>query len=191
MPSRAARLARGLLAGGFATLTATVSHGLAAGHAPSTLSVALAGVFAVLVSTALVGRRRSAWRLAASVTVSQLAFHGAFVFLSPAPGRFAGVHQHGGPAPLPAPLAPSAHEADATMWAAHALGAVLTFLVLRYAEAAFACLREIAAAVVRRIVGAVVPVAPRTSAAVPASDLPRFSLRPRACVLFRGPPVAL
>lgn len=136
MHTRPARLARGALAGSFAVLTAAVSHALAGGHVPSGLSIAVALVFATLLGTAATAARPSLPRLALLVGVSQVAFHLGFVLLGTGT-TLAGGH-HGAAIDLVGVAASSgAVHVDASgMWIAHAAAALVTLVVLRFAEAA-------------------------------------------------------
>jgi hypothetical protein len=186
--SRASRVARGWIAGSFATGVAATSHGVAGGSAPSVLAIGTALVFAGVLGTFAIGRRASLPRLTLVVAGSQLAFH--LVFSALTPGTAVAGGHHG-----PALLQQSAisQGADASMWIGHALALLVTLWFLRKAELAlFALLRE----AVLDTVGIVV-------------RLPALATRPRALrigsansprhpVLFllqfvvshRGPPLA-
>ena len=79
MSQRGARTARGLTAAAVATLLAGLSHSLGGGvgaQVPFGVGTVIAFAFAAMVCVALAGRTLSLARLAASVVLSQLAFHG-------------------------------------------------------------------------------------------------------------------
>lgn len=128
--SRASRVARGVLAGSFATAVAAVSHGLAHGSAPSTLSILVGLVFAGILGTFAIGRRPSLPRLAIVVAGSQAAFHLVFSWLSPGAATVAEGHHA---MATFGPTAPIAHT-GAAMWVAHALAAIATIVFLSRAE---------------------------------------------------------
>lgn len=145
--SRASRVARGWIAGSFATGVAAVSHGLADGAAPSILSLAVALVFAGLLGTLAIGRRPSLPRLTVIVGISQLAFHVVFSFLTP--GTAEGVSGHHAVPDLVAP-AVAHHGDDPVMWIGHTLAGVATIAFLAKAERAlWGLLRETLRAAIR------------------------------------------
>ena len=106
---------------------------------PSVLGVTLALFFAVIVSIALTGRRLSAVRLAASVVVSQLAFHIVFSTL----GGAAEVVTQGHHQTVVSGAEVVSH-ASGGMWLAHAIAALVTTLALAFGERAFYGLRDTA-----------------------------------------------
>lgn len=120
---------RGLGAGTVATLVAAASHSVAGGRMPGLLAITLALVFAVLVSIALTGRGLSAVRLAASVVISQLAFHVVFSTL----GGAAEVVTTGHHQTVVAGTAMVSH-ASGGMRVAHAIAAIMTTLALVFGE---------------------------------------------------------
>ena len=187
MSTRAQRAARGLSAALFATATASVSHGLADGHAPSGIAIVLALVFATFVCIALAGRRMATWRLALAVLVSQGAFHTVFITLTPEPMTVTGGHHHEMFA-----LAGSAPQdsASVAMWIGHGIAAVLTTLALRFGELGLLTLARLAAWVVRLLVTAIVPVAPARVIRPLLGDEQRTTAQilTRRSLLFRGPP---
>jgi hypothetical protein len=139
--SRWARVARGSAAAAFATFAAAFSHVLGGGSAPSTLAIVLAVTFSVLACIALVGRRFARVRMAASVIVSQVAYHALFALVG-APGAasvtHSGAHDHA--AALVVQGTPNSasllHSSDGMMLA-HAIAAVVTIAVILWAERAF------------------------------------------------------
>lgn len=143
MHARAQRLARGWIVGMVATTAAAVSHSLAGGYRPGTLSFGVALVFAGLLGTAVIGRQPSLPRLSVAVGVSQLAFHLLFSALgggaTSAPASGVGMWDMSAmDATGTTALVGSGHDhlADSSMWIAHALAAVLTIAFLRHAELA-------------------------------------------------------
>lgn len=187
MQSRASRVARGWIAGSFATGIAAVSHGLADGIAPSALSLLVAFVFAGVLGTLAVGRRPSLPRLAVVVAGSQLAFHLVFSFLTPGGTAPAAGHHA-----VPELLAPAIahHGAAPGMWFAHALAGVATLVFLVRAERAlWGLLRDaLRAATIARIPAVAAPVIVR----VPLAAAPRHpvSFSFLSVVSHRGPPVS-
>lgn len=104
---------------------------------PSLVGFTLALFFAVIVSIALAGRGLSAVRLAASVVISQLAFHVVFSTL----GGAAEVVAHGHHQTVVAGTAMVTH-ASGGMWLAHGIAAVVTALALIFGERALHGLRD-------------------------------------------------
>ncbi len=188
MHSRASRTARGWITGAFATAAAAISHGVAAGAAPSALALGSALVFAGVLGTFLVGRHASLPRLVAIVTTSQLAFHLVFSWLTPGTAT-AGGH-HGASAVLEPAVAH--HGSDPGMWAAHAFAMLVTLAFLRRAELAlWSLLRDAVAAV--SVAGM-----PAIDALpwVPRADLTTALRHPVASVVLsalrdRGPPALI
>jgi hypothetical protein len=187
--SRASRVARGWIAGSFATGVAALSHGLADGSAPSPVALGLAVVFAGLLGTFAIGRRPSLVRLGVVVAGAQVAFHLVFSWLTPGTATDSGHH---GAATLLGP-AVAHHGTDPWMWAAHAVALVATLAFLRKAELAlFELVRDrvlqAVATVTRTPAIAARPPRVRTSSAT----APRHPVLPflKFVVSHRGPPVA-
>lgn len=140
MQSRASRVARGWIAGSFATGVAALSHGIVDGGAPSPFALALALVFAGVLGTFALGRRPSLLRLGIVVAGAQVAFHLVFSWLTP--GTATGTGHHAMPTLLDPAVAH--HGTDPWMWAAHAVALVATLVFLRKAELAlFGLLRDV------------------------------------------------
>src|SRR5690554_5818533 len=78
MTTRWARVLRGQVVAVCATFTAAFSHGAADGAHPPLAAIALALAFSSIVCVFLAAARLSRLRLAASVAVSQLLYHGLF-----------------------------------------------------------------------------------------------------------------
>ena len=198
MSTRWARFARGWLAALFSTLVAAVSHTLAGGVSPSAVSFVVALAFAGIACVALTGKRLSFVRLAASVLVSQLAFHSLFSTIGVSSGTVsapAGAHHHGGALALVAGGDGAMHHTDGWMWAAHAFAALLTMAALRHGEAAFWRLRETALLFVRTVFAGV-PVVPSLPLPARAPLTRAQHLEARTCDFIRsslglrGPPVS-
>ena len=191
MQSRVSRVARGWIAGSFATGVAAVGHGLVDGSAPSALAIVVGLVFAGLLGTLAIGRRPSLPRLAIVVAGSQVAFHLVFSWLTPGTAVPTGHH---GMSSLVAQSAPSVapavahHGTDPWMWAAHTVALLATVAFLRHAELAlWNLLREaLELVVVRTLAIAARPAMVRTR----PSDAPRhpFALLFFSVVTRRGPP---
>lgn len=196
--SRAARTARGTAGVLAASLFAAASHAGGGGEvAPFALLVTV--VLALPVCVALAGRLGSLWRLALAVTASQFLYHWCFSALgAPAgiaagalPGPAAGAHSAhlGGLGFIPA-VAAGAGAADAAMWGAHAVAAVLTVALLHRGERA--------ALGLARLIGRALPLALPRAVAVPERTATRPATRPAArlssrlavlsAISHRGPP---
>lgn len=200
MTTRWARFTRGLLAAVFSTLIAAVSHTLAGGSSPSSVSLALALAFAAIACLALTGKTLSLSRLAAAVMVSQGAFHALFSTIGTAHplsmSAGSGAHVHGASALLvgTSTTAPM-HHTDGWMWVGHGIAAALTIVALRYGEAAFWRLAEVAVLSVRtafaRVPVAVAPLAaPHRRAILGRFFVPRVTMFLRLSLGLRGPPMA-
>lgn len=197
MQTRWSRVLRGLGAGTAATLVAAASHSVAGGRTPSLVAVTLALFFAVFVSIAVGGRGISLVRLAASVVVSQLAFHLVFstvggagdVASSGHHGHIAvsGVHKVGG--------VQEVGHASRSIRVAHGVAALATLVAVRFCERAIHTLREAGRILVAALLTPpAIPFPPFNRAPQPAvepSALPRLVRRSRDAVGTRGPPVAL
>jgi hypothetical protein len=188
MNARAARTLRGVAAGTIATLVAAASHGLADGMFPGIAGLSLALVFSAIVGIVFAGRRLRVLRLAASVILSQLAFHLLFSSMV-ASGAVESTGHHASTL-VAGPLV----HASAPMWFAHAIAAVITILAIRHGERALVGLRETA----RMLLAALTPVAsptplrlarnPRLRTA--PAPVPRLVPEFLIALGHRGPPVA-
>lgn len=187
--SRASRVARGWIAGSFATGVAALSHGLADGSAPSPVALGLALLFAGLLGTFTIGRRPSLVRLGIVVAGAQVAFHLVFSWLTPGTATGAGHH---GAATLLEP-AVAHHGTDPWMWAAHAVALVATLVFLRKAELAlFQLVRDAVLDVVQIVTRRPAIVARPTAFRTSSATAPRHPVLPflKFVVSHRGPPVA-
>ncbi|WP_217183562.1 hypothetical protein [Streptomyces sp. AC495_CC817] len=133
MTSRQLRLVRAASASSVATWLAAVSHTIAGGAAPHPLLVLAVSVLLVPFAAALIGARASRLRVAATVLVSQCAFHLTFQLLgAPTGGGLVSGHHHG---LLVLGTATAAPLPDAPMLLGHAVAAVGTVLLLWRGEA--------------------------------------------------------
>ncbi len=194
MSPRAARLLRGALLGGVATVLAAASHLVAGGPAPAGVALLLGGVFATAVGTVAVGRAREGRRALtlprtiAGVAVSQLAFHLVFSLLGQGASVAVSGH-HGGLVALASDPGAAVVQGGAGMWAAHLVAGVLTVLYLRHLEGrVWAVLARFGGFLVRAllIVTASAPDAPRMPLARPVRDGAASALL--AAISRRGPP---
>ena len=201
MDSRWARVLRGLAAGTTATLVAAASHSAAGRTFPGFAGVALALSFSAIVGMALACRRLSVWRLAASVILSQLAFHIVFSTIggtgevNSAYSRAGGGHHDMGPLVV-STGSEAVVQASAGMWFAHGVAAGLTILALRHGEAAFWGMRDTARMLLAALLQSTppIPVLPFTGDHRPGTVQ---QLVPRIVRGFleargtRGPPLVL
>jgi len=143
---RRQRALRGVAATALAVFVAALFHVAGGGPEPGLLAVAVSIVLTAPVSVLLAGRR-SLWRLALSVALSQFVFHFLFGLGQPSDVRFAGdpamagmpgmrLHVTGGTA---TGLGGSA------MWAGHVAAALLTVVAIRHGERLCARMLELAA----------------------------------------------
>ncbi|MFF9562945.1 hypothetical protein ACF1AJ_06330 [Leifsonia sp. NPDC014704] len=199
MSTRSARVARGLIAAGFATFVAALFHVAGGGLPPSAVALTLSLVFSGLGCIVLAGKRSTLWRSASSVALSQFLFHALFS-LSPS-AHFAGATGH---------LHPGSHLTMVTdgtaatpmssmslsgswMWLAHAAAALLTLAALRYGERVFVAVSEFTAFSLRRLLTAVavvdVPVVQARVETVPVILPDRTVVLGR--LRHRGPPALM
>ena len=165
MTTRWARLARGWIAAIVSLFVASCSHALAGGPLPATAALALCLACTGAVCVLLSGKTLSLTRLSLSVSISQLLYHGLFSLLADAPAGttpVAGVGMHHGGDSLVLRLGSATSAvlpvtADATMWAGHALGAVVTIAALSFGERAFWGLARLTRLCVPRILDSVLP----------------------------------
>lgn len=185
MDTRWARVARGSAAASVATFVAAFSHWLAGGETPSWFGVGVSLVISLAVCTMLTGRTLSLWRLAVGIGLSQFLFHALFSGLgTPVAVQHdmgamdaTALHAHGAP----------------TMWAAHAVAAVITVVAVRFGEQSFWGVLGTARLLLARLVWVVVPVVevPRPVVAVERRFVPRDLALLLSPMRHRGPPVGL
>lgn len=203
--SRAARTARGAFGALTATLLAATSHACAGG-AVTPLAVLATALFALPLCVLLAGKMGSLWRLSLAVVTAQFIYHWSFSGLGLATPSLA---SSSSPGSLSEPVSPHAAHlgmlpsaffaadttpafvADAWMWAAHALAAVLTIaLVHRGERAAMHLIQVLRDAVPVRVPAAVsLPARPAILdffTASPSRAQPNFL----SAISYRGPPAA-
>lgn len=137
MTTRWARVLRGQFVAVVSTFTAAFSHGFADGAHPPLVAIVLALAFSSVACVLLAAVRLSRWRLAVSVVVSQLLYHGLFSLFGPAAratGTFTAGH-HGTVVFMPGVTEHVVLTAsDHWMLAAHVVAAALTFAMLAQGE---------------------------------------------------------
>jgi hypothetical protein len=153
---RHVRALRGAAAAWIATVVAATSHTLAGGGAPAPALVATLGILTSPLAVALVGRRLSAWRAAATVLAGQGVFHLSFVLTAGVDGGAMAGHAHGATAAGMA-LPASSLLPDAPMLLAHGVAAAATVVVLYTGERMLRALGRGIRSVLRRAVD----IAPR------------------------------
>lgn len=193
MTARWQRVIRGILAASVSVFVAEFAHVAAGGRAPAVAGVALTLAFSVLVCVALSGRRLARVRIAASVILSQAAFHLLFDLFGTghssvvSPGM-----QMGGPVAI-SPLVGGSASAipDDGMWVAHGIAAATTIVALLWGERAARSVVSCAVVFFTRALrlGALPVLGPRpvradSSAVALGSVLPFLTLGLR----HRGPP---
>lgn len=199
MSTRSARVARGLIAAGFATFVAALFHVAGGGLPPSAVALTLSLMFSGLGCIVLAGKRSTLWRSASSVALSQFLFHALFS-LSPS-AHFTGATGHLHPGShltmvmdgAPAMPMPAMSLSGSWMWLAHAAAALLTLAALRYGERVFVAVSEFTAFSLRRLLAAVavvdVPVAQARVETVPVILPDRTVVLGR--LRHRGPPAMM
>ncbi|MEV7619391.1 hypothetical protein AB0N59_04545 [Microbacterium sp. NPDC089321] len=190
--SRRTRLLRGFAGASVSTFVALASHVWVGGQMPGMLGIVVPWLLSFMLCTLLSGIRLSAFRLTASVLLSQALFHSLFVLGAITPRSGVAPHVHG-PLALPSAGAALIVPEDAGMWVAHGIAAAITVLALHRGERLLQALTVLASVVARWISRAVVaapalPLIPsRARWAVQPAPLrtePRF-----ACLKRRGPPL--
>lgn len=196
--SRAVRTARGAFGALAATLLAAVSHSLAGG-VMTAFAIVATTLFALPLCVLLAGKIGSLWRLAIAVSVAQFVYHWSFAGIG---ATQLGAIGQGSAAVSPhaahlglltaspfVPTAAIAANAEAWMWAAHALAATLTVALMHSGERAFLHVaRLLRSAVPVRIPGAIqLPARPailEVFYAAPSRVAPVFL----SAISHRGPP---
>jgi hypothetical protein len=178
MTTRWARVVRGQAVAVIATFAAAFSHGAADGAHPPVAAIALALAFSSIACVLLTARQFSRRRLAASVAISQLVYHGLFSLFGTAgsaPGAVITGH-HGSLAFAPLASGPTlagstgalssqalfsqALSSDLWMLVAHLGAAVLTFALVVRGENALSAVRRVADLVVAALSRWQVPQVP-------------------------------
>lgn len=194
-PTRAPRVARGLVAASVATLTALLSHVAGGGAMPGWLGIAVPWMLSAAVCVVLAGRSLSVVRLSIAVAVSQLLFHALFVLGSGSGAAAAASAHHHHHAMTLAPSTADTLTADPAMWTWHGVAAVLTVAALHRGEHAARRLLALARASVARVRLRLAVALPAPLDAHPTSPLGGVSawvVRPapqRDARRRRGPPL--
>lgn len=139
MTTRWARVVRGQVVAVVSTFAAAFSHGFADGAHPPLVAMVLALAFSSVACVLLAGVRLSRARLAASIAVSQLLYHGLFSLFGPAATATGTVTSgHHGTIVFTPGITPQAtfSESDQWMLLAHLVAAALTFAMLVQGERA-------------------------------------------------------
>ncbi|QIK62398.1 hypothetical protein G7068_03605 [Leucobacter viscericola] len=191
--SRAHRVARGGAGAAVATLLAAASHGLAGGTI-TWLAVIATGLVAMPLCTALAGRVGSLWRLSLAVVAAQFLYHWSFAGLGITGAGTTGVTPESAHASHLAALqafTPSvtAASADATMWALHAVAALVTIGLVYRGERAFLALMGMLRQVFALPAVALVEISHRAFAVAERPLATRIGERLFAAVSHRGPPL--
>ncbi|KQZ82210.1 hypothetical protein ASD56_15155 [Microbacterium sp. Root166] len=186
MSPRHVRALRGAAAAWIATIVAATSHTLAGGGAPAPVLVATLGILSSPIAVALVGRRLSSWRAAATVLAAQGLFHLSFALTAGVDADAMAGHVHSATATgaaLPAAwLLP-----DAPMLIGHVVAAAATVVVLYTGERMLRALGRGIRSVLRRA-SAIAP-RPIVRVRVVAGAVVAVVRRVRLCDLSRrGPP---
>jgi hypothetical protein len=190
MTTRWTRVVRGLVAASVAVFVADFAHVAGGGDAPGFAGIALALAFSTLVCIALAGRRLARWRVAASVILSQGAFHLLFQVLgTPSPSLpMRGMQM----TPLVV-TGGSDHAPDSVwMWAAHGVAAGLTIVALFWGESALGGLWASARLALTRAlrVPLVIASTPHQLPVVDAIAQPHIARFLITGLRHRGPPLA-
>lgn len=196
MTTRWGRFARGQIAAVFSTFVAAFSHGFAGGSHPPLFAMALALAFSGVVCVFLAGKRLSRIRLALSVALSQLLYHGLFTLFGSGgtPTGTVTAPHHGAIVFSPGTGGTVImNPADQWMLLAHAAAAAITFAVLLHGERlciGLATLARVAFAVlVGRMPWSASPTALKLSApSGHRSAVPHRSLVIVSSLRHRGPP---
>lgn len=198
MTTRWARVARGQVVAVFATFIAAFSHGIADGAHPPLAAMALALAFSSVICVFLATTRLSRVRLAASVAISQLLYHGLFSLFGVAgapTGTMISGH-HGTVIFTPGAAVPTTvTAADQWMLVAHLGAAVLTFAMLMRGERALMAIGILAVLLISALAWRLPPVtAPLPSGArfptAARTQLPHRLLILVSALTHRGPPLS-
>ncbi len=187
MTSRQLRLLRAASASAVATLIAATSHTVAGGAAPHALLVLAVMTLLVPVAALIIGARASRLRVAATVLVSQAAFHVAFQLLgAPTGTTVLSGHQHhldlASLGPVTAAAAP-----DLLMVIGHLGAAVLTTALLWHGESMVRAIAGWVHARLRRAIAAFRPT--HRHPATPVFSVPLLvDSALSASLSRRGPP---
>jgi hypothetical protein len=197
MTTRWARVVRGQVVAVLATFAAAFSHGVADGAHPPLAAMALALAFSSVICVFLAAARLSRVRLAVSVAISQLLYHGLFsVFgVAGASGGVVSTGHHGTVAFTPGvDVASTVPATDQWMLVAHVAAAVVTFAMLVRGEHALLALGALAVLLVTALAWRLppTPVTLPSAARFPTAqraDVPHRLLILVSALTHRGPPL--
>lgn len=187
MTSRQLRLLRAASASAVATILAATSHTIAGGAAPHPLLVLAVMSLVVPIAALIIGERASRFRVAATVLVSQAAFHVVFQLLgTPTGTTVLSGHQHhldlSSLGPVVAATAP-----DLLMVIGHLVAAAITTASVWHGESMVRAVAGWVQAQLRRAVAA--SPASHRHPSPPAFSLPLLVDRALSTSLSRrGPP---
>jgi len=184
---RRARALRGAAAAAVATTVAATAHTLAGAPAPAAWLLVAVTLLAMPLAVALTGRRPSLWRTSAVVAVSQVLLHVAFATTAgtAAPGSAGHVH---GAAPALSAVDAGVVAVDPAMVAGHVIAAAVTVALVTRGERALHAIAAGLHQLVRRVVVAAQPPAPRLRL-VPLASAIATGVVAVTSVSRRGPPV--
>ena len=205
MTKRWARVVRGQAVAVFATFAAAFSHGMADGGHPPIAAIALALAFSSVACVFLSATHFSRPRLAASVAISQLIYHGLFSLFGTAgsaPGAMTAGH-HGSVSFTSNSFTPiatgqaGAVPSDLWMLVAHFGAAVLTFALLVRGERSLITVGSVAGLFIAALSWWRLPHLPDrvpSSRRVPTgqrAEIPHRQLILTSSLRHRGPPAGL
>lgn len=192
MTSRQLRLTRAIVISAVATLIAAVSHTIGGGAAPHPLLIAAVSVLITPLTALLVGVRASRARTAATVVLTQAAFHLVFQMLgAPTVGSAVGVPGHVHAVDLTAFASLSAVPAPTLeMTGAHLLAAILTTALLWHGESLMATVAGWVHALLHST-PEIAPATHRRPAPPVSAGLPFLVITLAATLTRRGPPSLL
>ena len=195
--NRIERVGRGAVATLFAIVIAAISHLIAGSQMPSLLAVLITIVVALPLSVALAGVRLSLIRLFAVVLASQALFHFSFSMIgATASGAAASAMTHSSHSMHTAGSliqnsgAAGVSNADASMWTAHVVAALATFVLLAFGERAFVTIATIVVAALAALRGYSLKLAGSWPAPVAllSADVHPLVFRVTRTHTRRGPP---
>lgn len=161
---------------------------------PATPGVLVPLLLAFTVSAQLAGTAMSRWRLATAVVAAQAMFHTAFALGPGAHVVASGPHAAHAPTSLTVESA-GGHAAHThltpSMWGAHALAALATYVLLRRADVLVALILRAAASLVSRLEAAAPRLTPQRVAPSFPGRIPAHTSIARSTRGLRGPPLRL
>lgn len=194
--SRWSRVARGFGAATISTIVAATAHGVASGGFPATIALGFTILFGGLAGMLLAGRPLGRVRLALTVGIAQLLFHGLFTLFGPAGGDARVVEAHGahhGSYVFIAGTPDAAAPTDMSLM--HLVAALASFGLIRHGIRVLtrlAALAELVMAPLRRAASLLaLPIARLSRPVVAALTWRPTTIAFLSGSIERGPPVAL